>query len=1236
MPLTYALQTPVLIQPALSQGVLSINASALPVAVLADLNTQVVLLTLAQTGESFPLTSFTPVTRAGVAQRQFTGSIPLPGDPGSYSLTLVAQDAPSAPSQISPNLSFTVIVASMAALAVAYPPASIQVQQRYDRVRLRWANVTTPGFLGVRVQVSTDASGVAVPYTQLGGLVANNSTSSETVTVAQSRQVAQSSLSSSASSQRTTTTVETLQLMTYSSIDILQASIGASQFFALLSCVVQDPDTQQVYESTASGPFTCSYIDLTQVAPADFPPSTQPEQIATSLISTIAQGYGGLDQSPRSETRDLQVDPYALELSNATVRSWFARVSASLSALVAIDDANGDGISDPAASSPVKQLIARAFRVTDAQVQTLIDNQFDVKAEEAGLTRQGPTAAIIPVTFYTPAAPKTRVTAALNTVVASIPDASTASVSFTSLASGLIDPANLSAYWIPELSGWGFTVDCVCTVSGSVGSVGAGTVRSVLSGTSGALLCTNLTTATLPGQDQESNAQLAARIQVRRVTGIDSGTVGGYYLAAMACAGVVGAEVVQAGDLEMLRDWDPLRGRHTFGCVDIYARGANYSQLTQATTYTLQTSGTQGSLSSYTPLSFAGLSGRRIKFTVPSGLPYAVAAITEVWLNRSGGIYLGTSRALWDPQAGALYLNPDDPSYSYGLDGSTVPGSANSAWLSGLAGVSVLGLLRFWSPLAVTPNREPVQQVISLVGNGATGALPASGIILDKTGSDPLLTGNSAAASDAISFPDGTVTVTTQLTWASNGLLTLDLGEGVQVPTIQVDNTTGVPSPGNVLSLRSLDTSVLYALGVDYVLVVLGPYNHFGLQRTATSAIPLDQPVLLAYNRYQLTENLVLRSDSLSLTGSTVVPLSYPGFVQGVRIPVSHGLIALVTDPDLLAAQVSYLKRYLKVYVTDPTSGLNTVYLEGSDYTLSLDPVLGPQLSKFVSGNTSPSRIPDGAVLSLSYYTAEVFTTTYSYPEFLTQLNTALKASKHGGADTLAKAVIANPVDMAFTVVLANSPTISPASADPQVRTAVSLATSMASGTFSQSDVVELVKALPGVKRITLPLTRFAKADGSYVLGEIIPTGTAWTRPSSLNLPEAKFAPGADAWVSTSPVLAFSTRPSGASRYAFAGLLCQGLSYRRCYDLNEFAQATDLAFYLIGVNDQLDPVTPVASQHAGKVLLNTPGATGSPAPQPYWVTYQVYGEASAQDLSLSSLEYLLPGQVSIAYEIEGQ
>ena len=115
-----------------------------------------------------------------------------------------------------------------------------------------------------------------------------------------------------------------------------------------------------------------------------------------------------------------------------------------------------------------------------------------------------------------------------------------------------------------------------------------------------------------------------------------------------------------------------------------------------------------------------------------------------------------------------------------------------------------------------------------------------------------------------------------------------------------------------------------------------------------------------------------------------------------------------------------------------------------------------------------------------------------------------------------------------------------------------------------------------------------------------------------------------------------NTVPSGALPNMYAGLLYEGQPYRRCKTLAEFANASDLAFYIIGVDDSLNATTPIASQHYGKVLLNTPGTTASPALKPYRVTYQVYGEATAKDIPISPLEYLLPGQVTISYEVDGQ
>lgn len=1229
MPATTDLQTPVLRLPATSQDTVSINAGYLPVELVADQSTAVVRVLLTETMEEFFLSSFTDLS--GTSQRVFSGEVPLPGDSGTYSIQFRAQDAAVSPSRISPIAPLSVIVADLDGAPVATPPASLQVLRLHDRIRIRWASVDLPGFLGVRVRVSTDSSGVEVPYTQVGGLVPNNNTTTEQVVI---NSVTKSQLSQDRST-RVSTTEETLQTVTYSSLDILRSDVGADEFYAMASTVVQDPDTHQVYDSVAVGPFRCAFVNLSQVSPTDFAPGIQPEEIAGDIVKAIAQDYSGLDQSPRSELRDLQVDPFALELSNASVRNWFVRASASLSALCKIDDTDEDGVSDPPATNPYKQSIAQAFRLTDDQVQSLIDGQFDVQAEASGTGRQGATYAIHPVTFYTQVRPRTRIPIEVGAVVSTIPDGETPSVSFKALGGAVIDSSNLDAYWIPEVAGWGVTLDCQCSVAGSVGSVGAGTIRTVVSGAGSPLQCNNLTGPSLPGRDLESNKDLAARVFVRRVTGTDSGSQGGYFDAAMQCYGIVDAQVVRAKDLEMLRDWDPIRKRHTYGCTDIYARGATFGQVTQDVPFTLETSGTQGVYSTYTSLKFAGASGQRIKLVPTAALSVAPAALVEVRIDRLGGVFLGTETAVWDPQTQAFYLNPKERSYTYAADGSKVFGALNSALIPTLNGVGIAGLIRFWSSLRVITTTQPIHRVTSVAGDGATGPVPSSIVVLDKTGSDPLLEGNSDRAQDTIMVPNDFVIVERPVTWEDGGALVHPLGEGIHFESVAL-GSDGVPRPSNVLSVRSKDGSTIYSTPADYQLVPMGLYSSVGIQRTASSSIPLETQVIVAYKQRRLCENVTLRTESITLPATDPVALSTVGVLDGVSIPASHGLTALTSDPGLMAAAIPFDKRYIKVFTKDAITGVETVFQEGVDFSLSKTQEGMTQIRRFVTGTYTPSSIPADTPIQVSYYSAEAFSLSFAHPQFLTQLRNVIDNMRHGGADTLAKSMVPAYVDMSLSLTLENAPTALPSVVDPKVRTATSLAVSMASKRLSQSDIVRIVRAIPGVSRVRVPLTRMARQDGTYILGEVIPTGTPWASPTTLNLPASKFPVKASSWVTTEAVLSSGTIPSGGLPYAFVGLLYEGEAFRRCLSLEEFAAATDPAFYLIGINDRLDDASPVAPQHYGKVLVNIPGASGSPSLLPFRVTYQVFGEASAQDIEVSPLEYLLPGQITIAYEIEGQ
>ena len=1229
MSATLTLAAPVMLQPMLSQGVLSTNAPSLPILVQADEATVALRVVVTETGTAYLLSKFT--TSGNL--RHFAGDILLPASQGSYTLNITAQDAMSSPTQVSPTVQVPVLVAPQGDVQAITPPESIRVHRLYDRVRLEWVSPDVPGFMGVRVRTSSDSSGVLAPYTQLGYLIPNNDTRSEMVVVSSAtgtQLVPDPQLPDQ--SRRVTTVQEVLRRVDYSTVDIFPKDVDAEEFYVTLATVVQDLSTFQVYESSAAGPLRCAFVNLRTVSPADFPPISQPEQIATDIVRQQALRRGDLDLSPRSELRDLQIDPFALELANATVRNWFTRVSSSLSALVQIDDLDGDGISDPPATSPYKQTLARAFRLTDEQVQAVIDNAFNVQAEQAGVPRGGPQAAIVPVTFYVKDKPTERMTVGLNTLVSTMPDSDVASVTYSSLTSATIDPDNLEAYWIPSVNGWGVTIACQATVTGSVGSVGAGAIQTIISGTSAAMKCINLRRPDFDGTDTERNTDLATRIFIRRETGIDAGRVDGYVSTARRIPGVVDVQAVQSGDLEMLRDWDPVRNRHTYGCVDVYARGAMFGQGVQDQTYLCSGDGTWGVPTSYTPLAFAGISGNRIKFLPPAGETRPLAAVVEVYVERATAVYLGVQHAVMDPVTGAIFLNPDDPSYTYAEDGAVVPGALNRTWLASLAGARVGALLRYWTPLEVTPSLQPVTAVTSIVGNGATGSISTDVIELDRTASDPLLEGNSLRAKDMIRAVNDTVLAELTLQWLTNGPDTLDLGEGVTVDEMGPVDANGVPLPGNILSVRSQDASSLYTFGVDYAILPLGGYGHMAIRRLPGSTIPLDSPVLVAFNRRRIREALTTRLDRITLSGTTPVTLTSPGFLRNTWVAASHGVNVLLNDPTFTGGMaVPRNRRYIKV--VHAVSG--EVFYEGVDFVIIDDPTAGPQISKFVSGGTIFGSIQDGDPLEVSYLTAETFTYTFTYPQFLAHLGNRLQETKPGGADVLAKAMLPNYVDMNLSVTVEDSPTSTPAVMDPKIRTAISLAISLTGKRLSQSDIVGMVSAIPGVTRVDLPLGRMAKADGSSVIGEIIPTGTVWESPEALHLPGTLFPVSTHSWVTRDPVLSCSTIPSGGTPTSFVGLLHEGKSFRRCRSLAEFAAAQDAAFYIIGLNDAVGPTAPVAAQHYRKVLLHLPG-TDSPSLFPYRVTYQVFGEASARDITASPLEYLLPGQIIIHTKTEGQ
>ena len=1227
MALATTLSPATVISPLIVGEVLSFDLDTLPITVSADSATAVVVATIRELGTSALLDVFA-VSGSG---RTFSGNLSFPAGQGSYTVDLQCHDALGDNYQsISPLTTVSLIRAPQTDADVVLPPTGIRIFRKADLVKVDWQTPTDPGFLGVRVLWSTEQTGLATPFKQWGRVVETRDSSVEEI-------IGQRKVITKGGGTRTTTIVEDIATYPHSSVSFPRTGTLADTFYVALSTITQDPDNHHVYESYAAGPFECSYVDIQKVQPQDIPGGFRPEDIAGSMISNIIPNYPELDLTPRSEVRDINIDPVAMEIADASTRQWFAMVSESISALARIDDDDQDGVSDDPLQSSYKLSLAKAFRLSSDAVQAMINSRFNILGERCGVERSGMTPAIVDVTFYVMTKPTKRFTVSQGSIIASVPDDTTPSVTFQTMAGAVIDPINADSYYIPDMGWWGVTVPCICQTPGSVGNVGSGTIKTVLTGVIGSMLCFNQSGADF-GLDLESNADYAARIQAKQIAGVDTGTRDGYWGIAQSGVGVVKTKVVSSGDLEMLRDWDPLRKKHVYGCVDIYLRSRAMSQNVDVLPYLHDTLGSVGSPEQGVTLQF--MDKTNLRFSIEGAVPNSpVCAVIELAAKRlasaSLSFYFGTTRAQYDAVTGSIYLNPDDSTYTMVRD-AKIPGLVNRAMVdklvSSMGAYKFYSVVRLWSPQAVAAAKQPVVKVLSVVGSDSlTGAIPKHNIRLIKT-EDPLLYGNSIQANNQITV-DNTASLTTVDVVFTPTQDSVDLGEGIAL------NADGFGNPGNVISVRSKDGHVLYAMGAtkDYVIVANRSYGSYSIKRVSGSGIPANSSdsVIVAFNRYLFRERLTLVTDEvLTLSKVSQTSTALPGAILNTWLPASHNLRGLLDDPTLVGILES--KRYFKIVYTDPTTQQDAVAVEGKDFTLTQGVNGSVGITIPVSGSSTVGALADAPTVKVSYYVAEMFTILSQCPSALLQTQQRIEVSRHACADALVKTMQENSVDIAMTVELL--PDADPSTADPKIRTAISVAFSKSNTYLAQADIIEGVNRVQGVRSIRLPLTTMSKSDGSYAIGALLPTGTPWSLVSSLLDPVfAGRSWSPRAYITSKKVLTYSTAPSGGTQDSYVGLLHEGTGYRRCMSLSEFQKATDDAFYIVGVNDRYDSLTSISPDHYGKILVNTVPDVDTrsdlpnPGSRPYRVTYQIFGEVGAHDIPTTPIEYVVPGKITINY-----
>jgi len=719
---------------------------------------------------------------------------------------------------------------------------------------------------------------------------------------------------SETTSTTTTTITEESYPINYSNA-IFQSSTTTNsnlQFYVILSSVVQNIADNKIYESSYAGPFTCGFVDLRQVQPTDFPYVQQKESIATRLINSTISDYPDLDLTPRSELRDVLVDPVSLELANQSIREWFGRLSNSISAMATLDDTNGDGLSDPVASSPYKPLIASAWNLSATDTQAFIDNQFDILAERAGLTRGPATPAIAPVTFYTYIKPTGIVTFDTSIQVGTTGDSDTAALTFDCVGSQIIDTTNLNSIYDSANGWWAVTLPCQCETAGSSGNVGAGGITVGTSGIPANWLVTNLTPANF-GTDGETNALLAARIKNALVIGVDSGRRVGYWETAITTPGVVDVTVVASGDPSMLRDWYPQANRHLYGCVDVYVRGTQQSVNTQPVPFSYASLTGSPVVYSFTPAIAIsnGLIPAKYAFSTSSTLPLANVFSLSV-TSPSGTIYLGVTRVLIEGTS--FQIDPTE--FTYTTSGNnTIYGATNGVFLKNLLqanpnlnNVTLQATFKTVSPLQYTSALQPVTDIYSVTGT-ITGVIDPDYYRLIIT-EDPMLVGFSNEADNLIQVDStnySVIATPVQIQFSTfSHVIPSGTTNGYQVGgnTQLLGSGIILSNSNDVISVLSSDLSTLYTNGIDYLIVGVPPYGagyqhgSYAIQRIdrgVSAGIQPSDTVQVTFNQYAFQENCNQQTDSLQVyvNNNSPVYLTQSGLVQGTWVIDSYGYAPL-------------------------------------------------------------------------------------------------------------------------------------------------------------------------------------------------------------------------------------------------------------------------------------------------------------------------------------------------------
>lgn len=601
----------------------------------------------------------------------------------------------------------------------------------------------------------------------------------------------------------------------------LAAVVSSELLYYVVTAVYFDPTTQSEVESAfsievAGNPLTISALIGTF-------PQVSRSQIQLDLITSINRSRPQIALQAGAVLRDTVIDPVAAEAERFRFMNEFLNQSVSFATLLQIDGVDADGNSIPVAQSPRKLALKRAFFITrNETVQALVDAAFERLAANFQVFRRSGILARGEVTFFTTVRPTETVLFAAGTVVSS------GSVLFQTTVDASIPIDNLASFFNPSTGRFSVTVPIRAQTPGSNGNVGAGQIRTIVSGPTGFSVINQGNT--FGGKDADTNLELATRGE-NRLASVDSGRERGYLQTVAGVPGVRQAFVVSAGDPLMQRDYDPDFKKHVGGKVDIYTRGENEAIVTDSFAFSFEIA---------TDIQFVILGDpKNLTFRAQDSRLSVDNPIIEM---------------LQDPEIGFDFKNASTGE-SFDLTGVVIQ-SYNTIVLNTTIdqpdvdlGDVVFGDYRFRTGQDFVFPRQPVTRVNSVVG-GQSGSLPTEAFSLVRTAS-ALTIGNSTIAEDLLRIVEYTDPVT-GVTIPSGDLVDVESEPHVLIGETKdfLDNLGANPL---TIKVYNSDRTVLFrgpndpSGSPDYTIIPGDQTTAVSIRRVPGSTIPSGSSVSVDY-----------------------------------------------------------------------------------------------------------------------------------------------------------------------------------------------------------------------------------------------------------------------------------------------------------------------------------------------------------------------------------------------------